>query len=94
MATTVQDVISFIWSSSCSLQDRQRIIVALKAQQKVAALRSAHQFNPGEKVEFTSQSNGLITGVIAKVNRMTVHVLAQGGGKWRVSPQLLRKATV
>lgn len=93
MATTVNEVISFIWSGQCTGADRQRIIQALNGQRKVASTQAATQFVRGDRVQFTNKYGSRVTGVIDKVNRMTINVTADGGGRWRVSPTFLQRIT-
>lgn len=90
--TTVNEVISFIWSGRCSLEDRRRIVNALNEQHKVAAHSASAQLVPGDRVQFTNKTGTLIKGVITKVNRMSVHVRGDHAINWRVSPQVLQRS--
>ena len=69
-----------------------RIVERLKFLDQARAHFAMMEFRVGERVEFTTREGRVQTGMIAKFNRKTVSVLTDGDRKWKVSPELLRKA--
>lgn len=97
MATTnitVADVLRFIRGPHLDPSDRQLIIDALNAQARQSRARAKDGLRAGMKVTFLSTRTGkAVTGTIKKVNRVNVDLVEEGTGlRWRVSPQLLKKA--
>jgi hypothetical protein len=88
--TTVNDVLDFITSGRMSDADRARICRTLNEVAQTKTRLAAARWYPGASVEFNGKYGELIKGRITKVNRTTVFVAAEGGGRWRVSPTLLR----
>ena len=68
-----------------------RIVERLRFIQQVHAHQSMLEFSIGDKVSFEPQGRPTIFGVITRYNKKTVSVLSDEGGRWNVSPHLLRK---
>ena len=56
--------------------------------------RNAYCFHVGDQVYFKSSREGVVRGVVDKVNRKTIGVVATSGMKWRVSPNILKKIEI
>jgi len=94
MATTLQDVLSFIRNPELDLDDRQAIVDTLNRQQRDRRADAKAGLRRGMKVSWFSNRVGRqVTGHITKVNRVNCDVTEDGNMmKWRVSPQLLTAA--
>jgi len=68
-----------------------RIVERLRFLQQVHAHQSMLEFSIGDKVSFEPQGRPTVFGVIIRYNKKTVAVLTDEGGRWNVSPHLLRK---
>ena len=92
MATTLNDVLTFIINSSLSREDHNQIIEALNFQARTKRAEARQGLRAGMKVTFVSTRTGRhVVGVIQKVNRVNIDVIEEGNGiKWRVSPGLLK----
>ena len=93
---SVDDVIDFLYGAKLTPGDRERIARAFNDSLKVAKLRAGCQFVTGDKVQFTVSSGRyrgrVVTGTVARVNRMTIHLSGTSDGlQWRVSPTFLKK---
>ena len=90
---TLQDVIAFIYSPGLTPADRDAIVNAVNDRGRMFVAQAKAQFRPGQSVQFFSRKSGtLVKGTVAAVNRKNIDVLATGGMRWRVSPQLLKPA--
>lgn len=90
MATTFQDVISFLATNDLSSEEHSRlasVVNARLAQRKRSAMRN---FCVGDRVTFTNKWGSIERGVIKKVGRGTFHVMSDAGMPWRVSATLLK----
>jgi len=67
------------------ITERLRVLAQLRAHQAMMQLAI------GDRVEFHADGR-LVAGVIPRYNRKTVTVIADGGGRWNVSPGLLTRA--
>lgn len=67
-----------------------RITERLRLFQQLRAHGQMMEFSLGDRVEFSGDGRR-VTGVITRYNRKTVTVLADGGGRWNVSPGLLSR---
>lgn len=73
------------------LRHLNRLIVErLRLMQQVKAHRAMTQFRVGQRVQFGSNTGGLVTGVLTKYNRKSVSVVTDQGESWTVAPTLLR----
>lgn len=54
--------------------------------------RQMLNFRPGDQVSFVDKKGSVIDGRVFKLNRKTVSVVGENGGKWNVSPGLLQPA--
>ena len=70
-------------------------------RQIVERLRMLHQmhahvrmleFNIGERVAFQTDQHTIVEGTLVRYNKKSVTVVSDDGGRWTVSPGLLRKA--
>lgn len=67
----------------------------LKQLQDLITITLRLQLRVGTRVQFNAKSRGIIHGVIAKVNRKSIKVRADGNGAvWNCSPSTLQKEVV
>jgi hypothetical protein len=71
----------------------RRIVERLQLLRSVKNLAQLAQFSVGMVVEFDADDGRTISGTVARLNQRTATVVA-ASGRWRVSPGLLRPATV
>lgn len=88
MATTIDDVIKFIWSADFNDAARNRIVTEFRAADAYRLRRAASRLGVGMTVTFPDKLNRTVEGEVTKVNRKTVFVVTKAGAKWRVSPNL------
>lgn len=91
MATTLQDVRSFIRSINADQLDELYQVMRARGQ---ALDSEAHfTFKVGDNVKFDAGRRGIVTGVISEFKRNgKVGVRTPYGTSWRVSGRLLRQA--
>jgi hypothetical protein len=78
--------------TEAELRDLNRRIVArLRFLHQSKAHASMLAFSIGDRVCFCPPDRGPVTGVLARYNKKTVTVIADDGGRWNVSPQLLAR---
>lgn len=65
-----------------------RIVDRLRELQQQRAQQGMTQFRPGDVVRFTT-NEGEVVGVLVRLNRKSVTVHTEGGGRWNVTPQLV-----
>ena len=53
--------------------------------------RQMANFSPGDQVSFVNKKGSVVTGRVFKLNRKTIGVVGDEGGKWKVSPSLLSR---
>jgi hypothetical protein len=68
----------------------------LKTVQNKIVIRASLEFSVGDKVSFETTKthyarNGIVEGVVTKVNQKTIKVTSTTGIKWNVSANLLKK---
>ncbi len=80
--------------TEAELVDLNRCIVErLRLPHQMRAHRVMLEFRVGERVCFDpSDGRPEVIGVIAKYNQKTVTIITDDGHKWRVSPQVLKRA--
>jgi hypothetical protein len=83
-----------------SLNTRAEIVEAwnvLRRKSQQLSAQKVVQFHPGQTVQFPDKRGLVIRGVVQRVNRTTVTVLAHdpdwGTATWRVAASLLTEAT-
>ena len=87
------DIVNHIYQ--IETQDDLKIIGgALEMRWNELIARAATAFKVGDHVKFRDRRRGrLVVGVITKVNRKTIKLVADGDGmKWTVGPALLSPA--
>jgi hypothetical protein len=67
-----------------------RVTERLRLIHQMSAHGAMMNFSIGDRVAFTADG-GRIIGVLARYNRKTVTVIADGGHRWNVSPGFLEK---
>jgi hypothetical protein len=67
-----------------------RVTERLRLIHQMRAHGAMMNFSIGDRVAFTADGRR-ITGVLARYNRKTVTVIADGGHRWNVSPGFLEK---
>ncbi len=67
-----------------------RVTERLRLFHQMRAHGAMMNFSIGDRVAFTADGRR-ITGVLARYNRKTVTVIADGGHRWNVSPGFLEK---
>jgi hypothetical protein len=71
----------------------RRIIERLQLLRSARSLAQLAQFSVGMAVEFDTDDGRTISGTIARLNQRTATVVSVSG-RWRVSPGLLRVASM
>ena len=74
-----------------SNEEMRDVIQAVKLRQRELNSQAAFQFRVGQKVSFKGKGV-TVNGLVTKVNTKTIHVKAETGSNWRVSPSLLKAA--
>jgi hypothetical protein len=69
-----------------------RIVERLKFLAQMRAHSEMLEFSVGDRVTFSPDGRGPISGVLTKYNRKTVTVITDGGQRWNVSPSFLRRS--
>ena len=70
-----------------------RITERLRMIQQLRAHGAMMNFAIGDRVTFMADGQR-VDGVLTRYNKRTVTVIADGGGRWNVSPGLLQRAEV
>lgn len=68
------------------------LVSAIKRERDERAAKLKDNLNVGDRVEFLGKKGAVVCGFIEKVLAKNVLIAATDGGKWRVSPTLLKKA--
>lgn len=68
-----------------------RIVQRLRFLHQARAHLRMLDFKIGDRVSFEPEGRPVVIGIIARYNRKTVTVIADGGGRWNVAPGLLRR---
>ena len=71
----------------------RRIVERLQLLRSAKSLAQVARFSVGMVVEFDADDGRTISGTVARLNQRTVTVVS-ASGRWRVSPSLLRTATL
>ncbi len=69
----------------------RRIVERLKFLEQMRAHSEMLEFSVGDRVTFTPDRRGPVTGVLSKYNRKTVTVISDDGQRWNVSPSFLQR---
>lgn len=88
---TFREVITFLNTTDLTPDERNTLVETMNSSRRWANLQATRSLGVGDHVEFDSKYGVVVQGKVTKVNRTTVHVLADGGSPWRVSPTLLRR---
>lgn len=67
----------------------QCIVERLRTLQQQRAQQNMTQFRLGDVVRFTGNDQKEVTGIIIRLNKKTVSVHSETGGRWTVSPHFL-----
>jgi hypothetical protein len=68
-----------------------RIVSRLRVLRDMRAHVGMLEFRIGDRVSFQPQGQRTREGVLTRYNRKTVTVIADDGGQWNVSPELLSR---
>lgn len=68
-----------------------RIVQRLRFLHQARAHLRMLDFKIGDRVSFEPEGRPVVIGIVARYNRKTVTVIADGGGRWNVAPGLLRR---
>jgi hypothetical protein len=71
----------------------QRIVERLRILHQMHAHVRMLEFHIGERVSFQTDRHNVVAGTLVRYNKKSVTVVTDDGGRWTVSPGLLRKAT-
>jgi len=71
----------------------RRVVERLQFIRSAKTLTQLARFSVGMAVEFDSDDGRTISGTVARLNQKTATVVS-AAGRWRVSPSLLRPASV
>tara|TARA_Y100000385_G_scaffold26823_1_gene25467 strand:- start:177 stop:452 length:276 start_codon:yes stop_codon:yes gene_type:complete len=69
--------------------DLNKIIEAVKLQQKFLAKQAARSFTIGDAVQFKGRGNRTVVGTVHKVNPKTIVVDSPSQGRWKVTASML-----
>jgi hypothetical protein len=71
----------------------RRIVERLRMLHQMHAHVRMLEFNIGERVTFQTDQRNSVQGTLVRYNKKSVTVASDDGGRWTVSPGLLRKGT-
>ena len=66
------------------------IIERLKLIYQAKSFHAMAKFSAGDRVGFEDNTGNYISGIVARLNRKSVTVIADGGVQWNVAPRLLK----
>jgi hypothetical protein len=69
----------------------RRIVERLKFLAQMRAHARMLDFSVGDRVSFQQDGRPPLFGILTRYNKKTVTVITEDGGRWTVSPQLLRR---
>lgn len=69
----------------------RRIVERLKFLAQMRAHARMLDFSVGDRVSFQPDGRPPLFGILTRYNKKTVTVITEDGGRWTVSPQLLRR---
>jgi len=75
------------------LELNRRVVERLQFIRSARSLTQLARFSVGMAVEFDTDDGRTISGTVARLNQKTATVVS-AAGRWRVSPSLLRLASV
>src|SRR5438132_12076948 len=75
------------------LELNRRVVERLQFIRSAKSLTQLARFSVGMAVEFDTDEGRTISGTVARLNQKTATVVS-AAGRWRVSPSLLRPASV
>ena len=75
------------------LELNRHIVERLRLMRSTKSLTQLARFSVGMTVEFDTDDGRTISGTVARLNQRTATVVT-AAGRWRVSPRLLRQASV
>jgi hypothetical protein len=70
----------------------RRIVERLRMLHQMHAHVRMLEFHIGERVSFQGDRQKVVVGTLVRYNKKSVTVVTDDGGRWTVSPGLLRKA--
>jgi hypothetical protein len=70
----------------------RRIVERLRMLHQMHAHVRMLDFNIGERVSFQTDQHKSVEGTLVRYNKKSVTIITDDGGRWTVSPGLLRKA--
>ncbi len=68
----------------------RQVVARIKLLRELNATAHMLDFRIGQKVSFQPAGRPRVQGVIARYNRKTVKVIADGGHRWNCSPEMLQ----
>lgn len=71
----------------------RRIVERLRMLHQMHAHVRMLEFNIGERVSFQTDQHKSVEGMLVRYNKKSVTVVSDDGGRWTVSPGLLRKGS-
>jgi hypothetical protein len=69
-----------------------RIVQRLRFLSQANAHKAMLEFRIGDRVTFEREGGTPVFGLLTRYNKKSVTVIADDGGRWNVSPRLLRLA--
>lgn len=66
------------------------IVERLRLLHQARSTRQMAKFSAGDRVSFFDGGVNLISGIVARLNRKTLMVMADNGMRWNVAPGLLK----
>lgn len=69
-----------------------RVVERLRLLTQMRAHKAMLEFRIGDRVTFEPQTGSPVFGILTRYNKKSVTVVTDDGGRWTVSPRLLRLA--
>ncbi|MDD5673179.1 MAG: hypothetical protein PHC61_03360 [Chitinivibrionales bacterium] len=66
------------------------IIERLKLIHQARATNALAKFSAGDRVSFEDNTGGRLSGIVTRLNKKSVTVIADGGAQWNVAPRMLK----
>ncbi|MFH0919097.1 MAG: hypothetical protein V1913_01935 [Fibrobacterota bacterium] len=67
------------------------IVERLKWLHQAKSMMEMAKFSVGDRVSFWNSAGNFISGVVHRLNKKTITIVADGGMQWNVSPGLLNR---
>lgn len=89
MATTFQDVISFLRNNELTSDEHNSLVCLINERIKAKKRNAMRGIEVGDRVTFTDRWGITVKGVVKRRGRGNFHVMEESGKMWRVSATLV-----